>query len=402
MRILAPIFSTPHPESGGITRMHVIADSLIQNGHEINFMASGYQAKVLSSMGYSVTPLPEPTFFGLPKFITSIMQKKIHNILLPVSMTNMWFLYKFAGNTQASFLKDSIKKALDRIKTFKPQGLLTDYSPVAYLLRKITNLPLASTYSEIMRAGHDSFFFNRNQKTIDSVLKTYGFSSEDIDNLFFGPNVLKIIPNIPELDTADSASSDIYYSGSLFKYNNETLADFPVDISKRYVFVYIGTGSIPLKKLNSVLPSVFSGKDNRVCVVGSSGVNKAYQKGAVFYYPYVPAQKILPYCDWTICHGGQNTITESLLNGVPLIIFPGNIWERRYNAEKIRQAGAGKMGEAKDFNTQWISGICRNPEPYREHSARLGIALKKTEGVNGAYKRLMDYYNKYNHPVATE
>lgn len=382
--------------------MHAIADALIQNGHQIIFMASGYQATVLSSMGYSVTPLPEPTFFGLPKFITTLMQIKIHNILLPVPMTSIWFLYTFAGNTQLSFLKNSIKHALKTIKTFKPHGLLTDYSPVAYLLRKITDLPLASTYSEIMRAGHGSFFFNKNQKTIDSILKTYGLRSEDIENLFFGPSVFKIIPNIPELDTANPASPDIYYSGSLFKYNNKISADFPVDISKRYVFVYIGTGSIPLKKLNSVLPRVFSGKDSRVCVVGTSGVKKSYQKGAVHYYPYVPAQKILPYCDWTICHGGQNTITESLLSGVPLVIFPGNIWERRYNAKKIQQAGAGKMGEVKDFNPQWISNICGNPEPYREHSARLGAALKKTGGVIGTFERLMEFYNNSNNAKPIE
>lgn len=396
MRILAPIFSTPHPESGGITRMNVIADILIQNGHKITFMASGYQANQLSSMGYSVIPLPEPTFFNLPKPISNILKKKIYNILLPVPMTSMWFLYSFAGNIQLSFLEASIKTALETIKTFKPHGLLTDYSPVAYLLRKITGIPLASTYSEIMRAEHGSFFFNINQKSINSMLKKYGSRPEDIEHLFFGPRVFKIIPNIPELDTADSALPDIYYSGSLFKNNNKSPVDFSVDTSKRYIFVYIGTGSIPLKKLNSVLPRVFSEEDNRICVVGTSGVQEPYKKGAVHFYPYVPAQKILPYCDWTICHGGQNTITESLLAGVPLIIFPGNIWERQYNAKNIQQAGAGQIGEVKDFNPQWISRICKDPEPYRIHSTRLGIDLKKTEGVNGAFSRLMKFYNNPN------
>jgi len=274
MRILAPILSTLHPESGGITRMTAIADILIQNGHQIIFMASGYQAKQLSSKGYLVKPLPEPTFFNLPKLISNILQKRIHNILLPIPMTSMWFLYSFAGNIQPSFLEASIETAIETIKAYKPHGLLTDYSPVAYLLHKITGIPLASTYSEIMRAGHGSFFFNLNQRAINSILKKHGLNPEDIEQLFFGPSVFKIIPNIPELDTADSASPDIYYSGSLFKYNNKISVDFPVDTSKRYVFVYIGTGSIPLKTLKSVLPRVFSGEGNKICVVGSSGIQE--------------------------------------------------------------------------------------------------------------------------------
>ncbi len=113
MRILAPVFSTLHPESGGITRMTAIADVLLQNGHEIIFMASGYQAKMLSSKGYLVKPLPEPSFFGLHRSISSFIQKKVHTKLLPVPMTSMWFLYTFAGNIQFSFLDTSIKAAID-------------------------------------------------------------------------------------------------------------------------------------------------------------------------------------------------------------------------------------------------------------------------------------------------
>ncbi len=394
MKILAPVFSTPHPESGGITRMSAIADVLIQNGHEILFLASGYQAKTLSSKGYSVEKLPEPTFFGLGKSISSKIQKRMHTMQLPVPMSSMWFLYSFAGNIQAPFLDASLIKALETIITYKPQALLTDYSPVAYLLRKITDLPLASTYSEIYMARHKSILSSINQRTINKILKKYYIQPENIGNLFFGNSVFKIIPNIPELDGIDPDSPNTYYSGSLFNFSNKNQDDFPVDTSKRYIFVYVGTGSITLQKLDSVLPRVFSGIDNTLCVVGSPAINKAYQKGGVHFYPHVSAQKILPYCDWTICHGGQNTITESLLAGVPLIIFPGNIWERQYNGQKIEIAGAGRMGKRKNFNPQWLSRVCRNPAPYKAHSKRLGIALKNTQGAEGTYEQLMKFYNK--------
>lgn len=65
--------------------------------------------------------------------------------------------------------------------------------------------------------------------------------------------------------------------------------------------------------------------------------------GAVEFRPYVPAADILPAADWTICHGGQNTIAQSLLHNVPLLMFPGLIFERRYNAAKTQPAGAGQL-----------------------------------------------------------
>ncbi|MDI6696241.1 MAG: glycosyltransferase [Anaerolineales bacterium] len=77
--------------------------------------------------------------------------------------------------------------------------------------------------------------------------------------------------------------------------------------------------------------------------------------GAVEFHPYVPAADVFPYCDWTICHGGQNTIVQSLMNGVPLLVFPGPIFERRFNARKIQQVGAGLMREVNKFTVEWIS-----------------------------------------------
>ena len=54
-----------------------------------------------------------------------------------------------------------------------------------------------------------------------------------------------------------------------------------VDPDRRYVFVYVGTGSVRLKTLYEVLPAVF------------------------------------PDGSHTIRHGGQNTIVQSLLHGAP-------------------------------------------------------------------------------------
>ena len=44
-------------------------------------------------------------------------------------------------------------------------------------------------------------------------------------------------------------------------------------------------------------------------------------------------------------HGGQNSVMTGLIYGVPQIIFPGNIFERQYNAASIEQLKAGLVEE---------------------------------------------------------
>ncbi len=257
MRILIPVFSTPHPEAGGITRLIALADRCLEEEHELLFIASGYQETVLKGKGYAVHSMPIPTFFGLPKWISHPFERKSQTTSIQLPMNNMWFLFFLAGLTQKTFLKTLLSKSLEIATSFKPQAILTDYSPVAFLLSKILNLPIACTYSSIYSAGQGSFLYNRYQRIVKDILNKHNTPLTTLENLFFGPSVLKIIPNIPEFDDADAHSPDICYVGSLLTEKNKSQKidhTFPFDKSKRYVFVYMGTGSISLKLIKKVLP----------------------------------------------------------------------------------------------------------------------------------------------------
>jgi UDP:flavonoid glycosyltransferase YjiC (YdhE family) len=70
---------------------------------------------------------------------------------------------------------------------------------------------------------------------------------------------------------------------------------------------------------------------------------------------YIQASELLPHCVMTICHGGLNTITQSNEAGVPLLVFPGPVLERRFNALRVQETNAGFFGELGDFTPDWIS-----------------------------------------------
>ena len=167
--------------------------------------------------------------------------------------------------------------------------------------------------------------------------------------------MLKIIPSIPALEDADSGRPDIRYVGHLLSpIEDPATSSFTPLPGQDYVFVYVGTGSLSLEKLRDVLPQVFPPGSHTRCLVGSQSVRQVHRIAAVEFRPYVPAEAVLPYCRWTLCHAGQNTIIHSLRHGVPLLLFPGPIFERRYNAQKVVAAGAGLMGEVDDFTAAWL------------------------------------------------
>ena len=160
------------------------------------------------------------------------------------------------------------------------------------------------------------------------------------------------------------------------------------EAGKRYVFVYVGTGSISLQTIRQILPKVFAKDGNLRCLVGAQSITKTERLGAVELHPYIPAQSVLRHCDWTICHGGQNTIIQSLRADVPLIIFPGPIFERRYNAQKVADAGAGLMGELADFNPSWLAAALARQTECADHAAALGTQIRSYGGPPDAVETM--------------
>jgi UDP:flavonoid glycosyltransferase YjiC (YdhE family) len=384
MRLLIPLFSPTTGTWGGLTRVIAIAEQAQKSGHAVAFCAAGSLEAALRKRGFMVYSMPRPTFLGLPEPISKRIEQRSQQASLPVKpgrdIGNIWFVLLISGMANVDYLRRLVAAECQAAQEFRADAIFTDLDPGAFLVAKIQRLPVSAAYQTPMAAGMGSFPWKLMTQAVGRVLKEYHLPPQPIDQLMHGKQVLKIIPSIPELEGTDLQLPDVCYVGQLLG-NIQVKEEFRPQDGKRYAFVYVGTGSVPMPVLRDVLPQLFPAGGKTICLVGAQGIQAVERVAAVEFRPYVPAAEVLPYCDWVMCHGGQNTIIQALMASVPLLVFPGPIFERRFNARKVQAAGAGRMGELPDFTPAWCAEAMTHQTAQADCARRLGERIRSYGGA---------------------
>jgi MGT family glycosyltransferase len=70
---------------------------------------------------------------------------------------------------------------------------------------------------------------------------------------------------------------------------------------------------------------------------------------------FLPQTTILPLVDLVITHGGNNTVTESLYFGKPMIVLP-LFWDQHDNAQRVQETGFGVRLDSYRFRDEELLG----------------------------------------------
>jgi MGT family glycosyltransferase len=97
----------------------------------------------------------------------------------------------------------------------------------------------------------------------------------------------------------------------------------------------------------------------------------------------VPQLELMPHLDAVVCHGGHNTVCESLSHGLPLVVIP-IAYDQSHVAGRVIQVESGvrlnyKRFKATHLNTA-VWEILRNPS-YKEAARRIQRSFKRAGGA---------------------
>ena len=98
---------------------------------------------------------------------------------------------------------------------------------------------------------------------------------------------------------------------------------------------------------------------------------------------FVPQTRIIPEVDLVITHGGNNTTTESLHFGKPMIVLP-LFWDQYDNAQRVDELGFGKRLATYAFTDQEmfdaLDSLLGDSE-LRSRMASMGKAIQARNGL---------------------
>jgi hypothetical protein len=413
LNILIPLFSPPTGSWGSLTRVIALGHEARARGHDVAFCASGYLADRLKKLEYKVYPIPETTMFGLPKPLSDLFAARSQDMAPPIppgrSFGSIWLVLMMTGMAGYGYLRRLVKAELDAVDAFRPDILFTEIDPGALLVSRIRGIPISCTFAGVFTVGTGDFAWRKLKASGNRVLADYGKAPAEPQELILDSRTLKIIPSIPELEKDLPDTPDYVFTGSLFRsFRAASEQTFRPEPGKRYAFVYMGSGSVQLSKAVRVLakmggntvgaqralPLQHNNPQNIQFCVGSQTVAGERRTGNVAIRHFWDAETLLPHCEWTFCHGGHNTIIQSLAHGIPLIVFPGAIFERRFNGEMVEKAGAGRVGELPDFKERWIAQAMSGQEECAANAKRLGKKIRSLGGARRAVKALEGWVKK--------
>nr|XP_027195941.1 uncharacterized protein LOC113790467 [Dermatophagoides pteronyssinus] len=106
--------------------------------------------------------------------------------------------------------------------------------------------------------------------------------------------------------------------------------------------------------------------------------------------PYLPQTQILPLIDLVITHGGNNTVTETLMAGKPMIIMP--LYTDQYdNAQRIQECGYGQRIDTHRFTSSEMNTMIDqilNDIEMLKRCEQTGIRIRQSETKLEACKRI--------------
>jgi MGT family glycosyltransferase len=100
---------------------------------------------------------------------------------------------------------------------------------------------------------------------------------------------------------------------------------------------------------------------------------------------FLPQTSVLPHVDLVITHGGNNTVTESLYFGKPMILLP-LFWDQHDNAQRIHESGLGVRLDTYGHAPEELRNVVDRLLADDAVATRLGEISRELQAAPGTVK----------------
>lgn len=327
---------------GHLTRLAGLAQALHQRGHSITFaLRELHSVDTILGKETPYRILQAPVF--LPTLTTSRQPLTYSEIL----QCNGYF-----SSQSLRYLVKAWQALSDLIK---PDLIVYDYSPTAMLAYRklaVPKIELGSSFFMPPKASPMPAFHNKNsislqqrQEIDNHVIKSINHILVDeklpplkhVYELF--DDTLQLINSYPELDCYQNREQG-QYIGLLSATASGATVNWSIEKKSTRIFAYIKPSYAKIKELMGAL--VKTGAEVRAYIPNCPkeiSDKLASDNIQISSRPY-DMEEALNGCDICICHGGHDTVVQSLLAGVPLLLIPQYI-EQLETATAVAKLKAG-------------------------------------------------------------
>jgi UDP:flavonoid glycosyltransferase YjiC (YdhE family) len=386
---------------GTVTRMIAIADEIrkIAPSTTILFRAAGSEADHVAKHGYDLVTGYKPNMFGFPGWVWRLMdivQGEWDGTVPPIK--RMESVIRMKGVCTKTYVTQSYVEWEELIQTFRPDVIVSEFDLIAPIIARKHAIPLFSTYGSVGEPSYYSELFYKKPHPDKRLHRHYNhllrrLSLPKVSNVLelFGGygHSERLIPSIPAMEDLPVEDRN-HFVGNIVP---EKFSGRSWDWEKRQplIYVYLSIGQITPQLAEKVLADAFSESDFDVVFSGAGHPyfekKGEYQIGNVRFFRYLPADEVLNQVDIAIHHGGQNTTLQCIEARVPALIFPGEHFERHYNARKAAEIGCAYNLTNDQFTAEELRSYCQQAierESFHENLEKYGREIQELGGKRKA------------------
>lgn len=385
MRILMVPLAALASTMGSQNRVKQLMEGFIEAGYEVATCAAkdlNYKEQENITNYYLETPIP----MGLPSWLG----KNFFQIANKTGLASRKTVHSFdevlflTGAISEAYFRRAVACVRKAIKAYKPDIVYSEFNLGAIVAAKVEGVRLFTNYSYPVQPSYAASA--KLAKGINKVLEELNLPKVTYVQELFSWADYQIVPSSYELEPI--LGERVIFTGPFDSYKQHEV--MKISTKKNKILAYMGSGTITNKVLIKELEAAFKESEYEVYIAASG--EKEQTRGNLHIASFMDFKALLPEAAVFIHHGGQNSMMDALRYGVPQLICPGKVFERKYNGESIKKRKAGIVIDERHFMSSYLKeavDTLTENRAFRENSEKLWEDIEKLGGT----KHIIDMIN---------